>query len=137
MDAIMTLALSIRQPWASLIIHNFKREENRNWSTNVRGPILIHAAKGMSKKEHQEAMEFAYRIDPGISLFEYLFEAANLPRGGIIGSANLFDCVCSSDSPWFQGPFAFRLCDNKAFSAEDFVPYKGQLGFFDVPGVLP
>jgi hypothetical protein len=70
-------------------------------------------------------------------LFEYLFEADNLPRGGIIGSANLFDCVCSSDSPWFQGPFAFRLRDNKAFSAEDFVPYKGQLGFFDVPGVLP
>lgn len=82
----MTLALSIRQPWASLIIHIFKHEENRNWSTNVRGPILIHAAKGMSKKEHQEAMNFAYSIDPAISLFEYLFEADNLPRGGIIAA---------------------------------------------------
>jgi hypothetical protein len=133
----VTLALSIRQPWASLIIHNFKHLENRNWSTNVRGPILIHAAKGMSNKEHQEAMDFAYRIDPGISLFEYLFEADNLPRGGIIGSVNLVDCVRWSNSPWFQGPFAFRLCDNKAFSAEDFIPYKGQLGFFDVPGVEP
>lgn len=133
----MTLAISIRQPWASLIVHNFKPGENRNWSTNVRGPILIHAAKGMTKREYKEAMDFALRIDPGISLFEYLFEPDNLPRGGIIGSANLFDCVRASSSPWFQGPFFFCLCDNKAFSAKGFVQYKGQLGFFDVPEVTP
>lgn len=133
----MTLALSIRQPWASLIVHGLKPGENRNWSTNVRGPILIHAAKGMTKREHLEAMEFAFRIDPCISLFEEVFMPNNLPRGGIIGSAHLVDCVRSSNSPWFRGPFYFRLCDNKAFSAEDFVPYKGRLGFFDVPDVLP
>ena len=133
----MTLALSIRQPWASLIVHNLKHGENRNWGTNIRGPILIHAAKGMTKREHQEAMDFAFRIDPGISLFEYLFEPDNLLRGGFIGSAHLVDCVRSSNSPWFQGPFFFRLCDNKAFPAEGFIPYKGQLGFFDVPGVEP
>lgn len=133
----MTLALSVRQPWASLIVHGFKHGENRNWSTRVRGPILIHAAKGMTKREYQEAMNFAFRIDPDLLILKYLFEPGALPRGGIIGSAKLVACVRSSNSPWFQGPFFFRFCDNKAFSAEDFVPYKGQLGFFHVPDVLP
>ena len=36
--------LSIRQPWAALIVHGFKETENRTWSTSYRGPVLIHAA---------------------------------------------------------------------------------------------
>ena len=79
----MTLAISVRQPWASL--------------------ILLAA-----------------------------FEPGNLPRGGIIGSVNLADCVYQSDSPWFQGPYGFVLSDPKPLP---FIPFKGQLGFFDVPGV--
>jgi hypothetical protein len=37
-------ALSIRQPWAWLIIAGIKDIENRRWATNHRGPILVHAA---------------------------------------------------------------------------------------------
>lgn len=40
------LALSIRQPWASLILKAGKDIENRCWQTKVRGRVLIHAAKG-------------------------------------------------------------------------------------------
>lgn len=36
-------ALSVRQPWAWLIIHGYKPIENRQWSTTHRGLILIHA----------------------------------------------------------------------------------------------
>jgi len=131
----MTLALSIRQPWASLILLAGKDIENRTWETRVRGPILIHAAKRMTKREYTEAMAFAsfatcilapVRLDA--------LELAHLPRGGIIGSVNLVDCVYQSDSPWFQGPYGFALRDPKPLP---FVPVKGQLGFFDVPGVLP
>ena len=131
----MTLALSIRQPWASLILLAGKDIENRTWETRVRGPILIHAAKGMTKREYIEARSFAsfatcilapVRLD--------VLELAHLPRGGIIGSVNLVDCVYQSDSPWFQGPYGFALRDPKPLP---FVPVKGQLGFFDVPGVQP
>jgi hypothetical protein len=132
------IALSIRQPWASLILLAGKNVENRSWPTYTRGPILIHAAKSMTKKEYTEAMDFACSINhaPMMSL---MFRSGglafdNLPRGGIIGSVNLVDCVRRSKSPWFQGPYGFVLCNPKPLP---FVPFKGQLGFFDVPGVLP
>ncbi len=38
-------ALSLRQPWASLVAHNWKHWETRSWNTSYRGILLIHAAK--------------------------------------------------------------------------------------------
>ena len=131
----MTLAISVRQPWASLILLAGKDIENRTWETRVRGPILIHAAKGMTKREYLDAMDFADAN--GTRRIGHLldaFEPGNLPRGGIIGSVNLADCLYQSDSPWFQGPYGFVLSDPKP---RPFIPFKGQLGFFDVPGVQP
>jgi hypothetical protein len=136
----VTLALSIRQPWASLILIPLKDVENRDWWTGVRGPFLIHAAKGMTKQEYVDAMNFAQRICysshpkllPLLKSKSFAFE--NLPRGGIIGSAVLRDCVKSCDSPWFQGKYGFLLEAQKKLP---FVPYKGERCFFDVPGVEP
>jgi hypothetical protein len=45
-------ALSIRQPWAWLIVNGYKDIENRSWATKFRGPVLIHAAKGMTGAEY-------------------------------------------------------------------------------------
>lgn len=36
-------ALSIRQPWAELILSGRKTVELRRWSTDYRGPLWIHA----------------------------------------------------------------------------------------------
>jgi hypothetical protein len=131
----MTLAISIRQPWASLILLAGKDIENRTWETKVRGPILIHAAKSMTIREYVEAMTFARAIDSWeIADLDDSLHLDNLPRGGIIGSVNLVDCVYQSDSPWFQGPYGFALRKPKPLP---FVPLRGQLGFFDVPGVQP
>ena len=60
-------ALSIRQPWASLIMKASKGIENRDWPTKVRGRILVHAANGMTRAEHEDAIAFAVdaiRADP-------------------------------------------------------------------------
>ncbi|MQY14985.1 hypothetical protein SRB5_51620 [Streptomyces sp. RB5] len=43
-------ALTIRQPWADAIAHGAKRVENRTWTTDYRGPLLIHA--GAQWAEH-------------------------------------------------------------------------------------
>jgi hypothetical protein len=40
-------ALSIRQPWAWLIVTGYKDIENRSWRTNYRGPLLIHAGRAI------------------------------------------------------------------------------------------
>jgi hypothetical protein len=135
------LALSIRQPWASLIMRAGKDIENRNWPTRVRGRIHVHAAKGMTRDEHEDAVAFAVeaiRADPrnfGASTMTTLrslgFAFDELQRGGIIGSVELVDCVRSSTSPWFVGDYGFVLRDPQPLPA--FVPWKGQLGFFDVP----
>jgi hypothetical protein len=55
-----------------------------------------------------------------------------LPRGGIIGSVELTDCVGGTifnASPWFFGPYGFVLANPEPLP---FQPLKGKLGFFDV-----
>lgn len=135
------LALSIRQPWASLILKAGKDVENRTWSTRHRGRILVHAAKGMTRAEHEDAILFAVgaiRRDPRnagapnkTTLRELGFEFDALPRGGFIGTVEIVDCVQASASPWFVGTHGFLLRDPKPL--DTFVPFKGQLGFFEVP----
>ena len=41
--------LTIKEPWATLIIEGYKKYEFRSWKTNYRGEIYIHAAKARSK----------------------------------------------------------------------------------------
>jgi len=122
-------ALSIRQPWAWLIVHGWKDIENRTWRTRVRGRLLIHAAKGMTNREYLDAIEFAHAACgvpiPSLPTHEQLH------RGAIIGSANLVDCVNHSDSPWFCGPMGFVLRDPAPLVRP--VPFRGSLGMFDVP----
>lgn len=121
-------ALSIRQPWAWLILFAGKDIENRDWSTNVRGRILIHASKGMTRDEYENALDLRDAITPTIGPELPPFEM--LERGGIVGSVDLYGCVHESTSPWFYGRHGFQLRDPKP---TPFRPYRGQLGFFAVP----
>jgi hypothetical protein len=121
------LALSIRQPWPWHILYSGKDIENRNWPTRVRGRVLIHASKGMTRDEYEDGQDPLWsRGGPTIEL-PPLWE---LPRGGIVGSVEIVDCVEVSDSAWFVGRFGFVLRDPKP---QPFVPWPGKLGFFDVP----
>ena len=119
-------ALSIRQPWAWLILHGGKDIENREWPTKYRGRVLVHAGKGMTRAEYDDAAWFA-DPRPGSALVP---RPESLGRGGIIGSVDIVDCVERSDSRWFVGRYGFVLRDPELLP---FVPWKGQLGFFDVP----
>ena len=42
--------LTIKQPWATLIMQGDKRFEFRSWQTKYRGDLLIHAGKGIDKE---------------------------------------------------------------------------------------
>ena len=120
-------ALSIRQPWAWCILHG-KPVENRDWWTRYRGPLLIHAAKGMTRPEYEDCCDFAARLGLTVPTM------AELPRGGIVGRVRLVDCVARHPSPWFEGLYGFVLTDVELLP---FTPLKGALGLFDVPeGVL-
>lgn len=120
---IPIIALSIRQPWAWLIVQGYKDIENRGWVTGKRGPFLIHAAKGMTRPEYAAAMMVARGNGVTIPAFE------DLERGGIVGMADLVGCVSREEtaSPWFFGPVGFQLANARPLT---FRPCKGALGFF-------
>lgn len=44
-------AITIKQPWATLIAKDYKEYEFRTWKTKYRGDILIHAGKEIEKKQ--------------------------------------------------------------------------------------
>ena len=139
-------ALSIQAPWSYCITHGTKRVENRTWSTNFRGVYLIHAGK-----TYQTGIEHAIHADsPEMDVVEM----RHAPRGGFVGVARLIDCVdvavnadgsradraqdfiCDRIAPdqriWTGGPFAFVLDD--VWALPEVVPYRGELGFFNVAG---
>lgn len=125
-------ALSIRQPWANLILFAGKDIENRSWHTRFRGPVLIHAAKGMTQDEWSSALEFG-REAMAKTLRKYSGPSRTfktIERGGIVGVAEIVDCVSESNSPWFIGDYGFVLANVRPV---EFFPCKGSLGFFDVP----
>lgn len=101
-------ALSIRQPWAWRILHEGKDIENRDWPTRFRGTFLIHASLKIDC-DHDEA------------------RAKSMPMGGIVGMADIVDCVEDSASEWFFGRYGFVLANVKALP---FMPCKGKLSFF-------
>jgi len=128
-------ALSIRQPWAWLIINGIKTVENRTWKTKMRGRVLIHAGQqfGVSEQEYRSLRD---------ALNEGLEEDGNdlrLPKslsdfevGGIVGSVEIVDCVeeCTDeyDQLWHEaGNYAFLL-DKPEVS--EFKPCKGKPHFF-------
>ena len=53
-----------------------------------------------------------------------------LSLGAIVGEITITDCVDTSSSPWFCGPFGFLLSDPLTYDSP--IPYRGQLGFFQV-----
>lgn len=121
------LALSIRQPWAWLILNAGKNIENRQWPTKVRGRVLVHAAKGMTRDEYDDACVFADRCGVNTNSIPLPVE---LQRGGIVGSVEIVDCVTSHRSSWFVGHYGFVLRDPRPL---EFVACKGRLGFFQAP----
>jgi ASCH domain len=63
------LALSVRQPWAWLIVNGVKDNENRSWRTDHRGPLLIHASLSAGGyTEDIEAVERKHGISVPLEL---------------------------------------------------------------------
>ncbi len=114
--------LSLKQPYAELILSGKKKIELRKWNTKFRGEFLIHA----SKNPDIEAMK------------RFGFE--NLPLGFILGKVTLIDVKHYTDAEehtkdkdlhlasdvW--GDFGFILGNPIRITP---IPAKGQLGFWD------
>lgn len=70
-------ALTVKEPWASLIINGYKKYEFRSWKTNYRGKLLIHAGLSLDRAVTDKFSD--YNLEYG--------------QGEIIGEATLTDCI--------------------------------------------
>jgi hypothetical protein len=123
-----TLCLSIRQPWAWLIVNGWKNIENREWPTRQRGPIYVHASQTMTRGDYESCRIFVEGIHA--DLWSKIPPANKLERGGIVGQTTILSCVTQHPSEWFCGRFGFVLDDSKPLP---FVACPGQLRFFPAP----
>lgn len=109
--------ITVRQPWAHLIVNGSKNIENRSWPTSYRGPVLIHAGLNINRTLCRKN-----RLDPQL-----------LQMGGIIGTAEIVTCVSKHRSRWFLGPYGFVLRKRRPLP---FIKWKGALGLRDAPLAL-
>lgn len=97
-------ALSIRQPWAQLIVSGIKDLEYRSWTTDYRGPIFIHAAGTVDPDAEDIALE---TLDMSAGRFRFL------PRGAYIGMGML-DAV--KRTPKAPDAYTFHLSHARRFT---------------------
>ena len=119
--------LSVCQPFAELIIQNKKTIELRKWNTNFRGEFLVHAPIKIRKEDYKKL-----KIEKKLTV------------GAIIGKVELCDVKKYESLKEIQidkkkhitsiisqeKKFGFILKNAKPFRIP--IPWKGQLGFFDV-----
>jgi activating signal cointegrator 1 len=126
-------AISLWQPWASLIAIGAKRIETRSWPTSYRGPLAIHAAKHTSKDLEWFCRHSAVR--EAIGNIQY----RDLPLGAIVAVCRLVDCIETDEAnplgnerlfgDYGHGRFAWILDNIEAIEP---VPYRGRQGLFEV-----
>ncbi len=153
-------ALSLWQPWASLMMTPAKRNETRSWATSYRGPLVICAAKGgLSKSDLIAEMSYWHMQSalgplvgkpcklPNGPTDEHPWrwngvEWSLLPMGAALGIVELYDCVPTDKMTQEEiiierhfgnyeiGRYAWKTRLIKVF--DNPFPVKGKQGFFNV-----
>lgn len=115
-------ALSVRQPWASLILSGHKTVENRTWTTKYRGQIVIHAGQATVRL----GMEMA--AQHGIDV---------LLERGYVGTVELVDIHPAEDccTPWgFPESYHWELAEPRWIAVP--IPGPGRLGLYRPPSTI-
>ena len=124
-------AISVRAPWWWAILHG-KPVENRDWPTNIRGTIALHASKWWKIDEVDDDLETIAGMFEKDCLTMPWPDIQYMRRAGgcIVGTVEIVDCVRSHHSAFFVGRYGFVL--KNATRLEKPVPIRGSLGFFEV-----
>jgi len=114
-------AISIRQAGAWLIVTGHRDIENRDWPTDFRGRVYVHA-------DLEQDYDVCHGYPAHISDWREVQIRSDL--GAIVGEVDIIDCVTESYNPSFVGPYGFVLANPVAYDAP--IPCKkGSLGFFE------
>ena len=130
-------ALTLTQPWATLVALGEKRIETRSWSTSYRGRLAIHAAKGLGpvggkdglrRLVNQEPFKSALRSFPGFWGETGGVSRPVLPLGAVVAVVNLRGCVSGDLAPAAQT----LIDDGRDAVAQRFAeaPREEEFGFY-------
>lgn len=137
-------AITLTQPWATLVAIGAKKIETRSWSTKYRGPLAIHAGKGLAGMSETDLLAY-FHTTP---FAEYLFTAGykhpgHLPRGSVIAIGVLTGVtkITATNPPsetepefafgnYTPGRFAWHIDDVLQIVP---VPARGSLGLWSLP----
>lgn len=126
-------AITVCQPYASLIMMGDKRVENRRWSTHYRGDLIIHAGKSLKWMPTRYEMKLNPRLEVSKDV---------LPFGKILGIVTLVDVVhfpppeYRQDLSWLKsyehasGPWCWILENPRPFKVP--IPWRGAQGLFTI-----
>jgi hypothetical protein len=129
-------ALSLWQPWASLIATGAKRYETRSWSTRYRGPLLICAAKTMNPEVKDALMNVEIQkalAGAGVKIIPFGVAVCIVDLTDCVPAGNLSNEQIGTDRPF--GDFSLGQWAWKLENVRKVLPFavKGEQGVFDVP----
>ena len=126
--------LSLKQPFAELVVTGRKTIELRRWNTHFRGEFLVHASGNPDRE----------------ALGEFGIALESLPRGAIVGKATIYgvkvykgdgdfaldrDRHLASGGYYAASRYGFLLKDAAKFEKPIRMP--GKLGFFNADITVP
>jgi hypothetical protein len=123
----MVPCLSIRQPYAWLIVHGIKPVENRTWSTKFRGRVLIHAGVTYAKRDHHDDLESWGHIGYPATREEMV--------GGIVGGGHHRGLRARAPERVLHGALRLRSGASEGIWEAD--PARGSLGVLRRAGKPP
>jgi len=133
--------LSVKNPWAFLIIHYGKTIENRSRKTTYRGRIAIHASK--------ESDSAAWLLTPSDPEMKAAFDAIRERRaeieslnGKILGTVDLYNCsypaltkIVIPENPWWEPDSPWHYWLQKPEALAEPIPARGMLGLWNYDGL--
>lgn len=81
--------LTIRQPWATLLMQGVKQLETRSWRTDYRGPLAIHAAATGARVYADELR----RLEKRLRVMPTSLMGREYPLGALLGVVELVECL--------------------------------------------
>lgn len=127
--------LTVKQPWASLIVQGIKPIENRTWkcpNKYIGQRVLIHASavpvemknpNSVFTREQWDSFSLGYQRD--------IICGDGFPNSAIVGSVEIVDCVVNHPSIWAEkGVFNWLLANPILFD-KPIEGVKGKLSFWE------
>ena len=129
-------ALTIREPFASLVTYNLKCYETRSWPTKYRGPILIHAGLAKVNLKDERLKKLTNSLPKSNNPGHILCQATL--KDCILMTSDFIDKVKQNEKEYLAGHYevgryAWLLTDIKLIEP---ISYKGALGLWNFPGPI-